>query len=190
MRNIDQNNTLKDLKAFKLFFENNYQLTSLIAYRYTHDIGAAEDIAQDIFANIWKRRNEIELKSSLRSYLLAAVKKAAIKYAKRKKTNIVSIEDNNIAELESILEEENYSNEELAIAISNAIEKLPTQRKKVFKLAYYEQLSYKEISKSLNVSVNTVKTHIKQSYKSLKSELSDKIFNLFYFFRRKKIKKN
>lgn len=188
MRDTDQNNTLKDLKAFKLFFETNYQLASLIAYRYTKDISSAEDITQDVFASIWKRRKEIALKSSLKSYLLAAVKKAAVKYIERKKENVISIEDKNMKDALEITEEENYSNEALAVAISNAIEKLPPQRRRVFKLAYYEQFSYKEIANELEVSVNTVKTHIVQSYKSLKVELSKKILNLIYFFKRKRRK--
>lgn len=190
MKNIDQNRTLKDLKAFELFFENNYQLASLIAYKYTKDIGIAEDLTQEVFASIWKRRNDINLKSSLRSYLLAAIRKAAIKHSERKKKNAILIEDKSIAEVQQIAEEENYSNEALAVAISNAIEKLPPRRRRVFKLAYYEQLSYKEIANELEVSVNTVKTHIVQSYKSLKVELSERVLNLIYLFRRNKTKKN
>ncbi len=189
MRKIDQNNPLNDLKAFKLFFETNYQLASLIAHRYTKDISIAEDITQDVFANIWNRRNEITLKTSLRSYLLAAIKKAAIKHSQRKRDNIVSIEEGSISETYEIDDEETFSNEELAVAINSAIEKLPPQQRRVFKLAYYEQLSYKEIATELEISTNTVKTHIVQSYKNLKNQLSDKFLNLFYILLRKKFKK-
>jgi RNA polymerase sigma-70 factor (ECF subfamily) len=52
-----------------------------------------------------------------------------------------------------------------------AIEKMPDQRRRILKMAAFEEKSYAEISKELGISVNTVKTQMSRAYKFLRNEL-------------------
>jgi RNA polymerase sigma-70 factor (ECF subfamily) len=62
---------------------------------------------------------------------------------------------------------------ELQNDIDLAISRLPEQTKKVFELKRYEDLSYEDISSQLDISVNTVKYHIKSATKLLREELKE-----------------
>lgn len=181
---------LKNKTGFKIFFEAHYHAASLVALRYVEDFSIAEDLTQDVFVSIWNRRKEINLKSGLKNYLFSAVRKSAIKYAQRKKGNTISLNEQigfDVIEDDSL--GNNYSEEELAVSVYNAIEKLPPKCRRVFKLAYFDQLSYKEIAAELEISVNTVKSQITQAYKALRMELEPVVFNLFFlsgrFFKKK-----
>lgn len=67
-----------------------------------------------------------------------------------------------------------------------AIEQLPPQGRAVFKKCFIENLSYKEAAEELNVSVNTIKTHVNHSLKRLRKDL-DRDVLLFFLQVRKKI---
>ncbi|TKG95336.1 RNA polymerase sigma-70 factor [Puteibacter caeruleilacunae] len=170
---------LKNLEEFKQFFEDNYQVATMVAMRYVDRVEIAEDLTQEVFMSMWMRRDSLQLKSSLKNYLFSAVKKSALKYLEREKGNTTSL--NEAIKVEDA-DEANYSKEELAVKVAEAIENLPTQCRRVFKLAYYDELSYNEIAEELEISVNTVKTQIKQAYRSLREQLSRYVFNLFFLF--------
>jgi RNA polymerase sigma-70 factor (ECF subfamily) len=57
--------------------------------------------------------------------------------------------------------------------IEKAIENLPEQSRMIFRMSRYEYLSNDEIATKLNISVNTVKTHISRSLKKLREQLED-----------------
>ncbi|MCL3781044.1 RNA polymerase sigma-70 factor [Prolixibacteraceae bacterium JC049] len=178
---------LKNKNSYRLFFEQNYQLANLIAMRYVHNVHIAEDIVQEVFLDLWQRRSVLHLKSSLKNYLLAAVRNSALKYVERDRNRWVNIEnerDLNISE-----EKKDYNREELAVNVYNAIEQLPPKCKKTFKLAYFDHLTYNEIAVELGISVNTVKTQIKQAYQGLRKQLAHYSVMLFsminHFFKKK-----
>lgn len=162
---------LKNSKSFKLFFENNYQVASLVALRYVDDVHVAEDIVQEVFLDLWQRRSALRLNSTLKSYLLGAVRNAALKYISREKNKWLNIEE--VESGTTTEEDKSYNKEELAVKIFNAIENLSPKCQQVFKLAYLDKLTYNEIATELNVSVNTVKTQMKLAYHSLREQLVD-----------------
>lgn len=66
---------------------------------------------------------------------------------------------------------ERYVMEELEAMISEKIALLPEECQKVFYLSRYENKSYAEIAEELNISINTVKYHIKNALSTLRKEL-------------------
>jgi RNA polymerase sigma-70 factor (ECF subfamily) len=71
---------------------------------------------------------------------------------------------------------------ELQNVVDLAVNRLPEQTKKVFELKRYENLSYEEISIQLNISINTVKYHIKNALKILREELGEYLTALILLF--------
>ena len=63
---------------------------------------------------------------------------------------------------------------ELELRLKNALDDLPPQSRKIFMMNRFDQLSYSEIAKELNISVNTVKTQMKRATKKLR-EIFDRI---------------
>lgn len=86
---------------------------------------------------------------------------------------------------QSISEElDEYKDYEPVMAeIMKAIEQLPEQGRKVFTKCFIENLSYKEAAEDLNVSVNTIKTHVVNSLKRLRKDLDKDSLLFFLLFR-------
>jgi len=59
--------------------------------------------------------------------------------------------------------------------VRRAVESLPTKQRAALILAYYQQLSYREVAQALNCSVGAVKTHMSRALATLAQRLPDSI---------------
>lgn len=171
-----------DKEAFKQVFDNYYQPLCLYANKILNDLGLAQDLVSESFVNCWEKRASIEIKSSLKNYLLLVVRNAALMHLRQTKEKHwrehLSLQEIDVAE-EHVKELEG---EEQVIRVHQAINKLPEQRRKILQLAVYNNLSYKEIATFLGISVNTVKTQMGRAYRFLKEELKGDQLTLFLLF--------
>lgn len=71
-----------DQKSFKAIFMKYYSPLVIFADRYIHSLSESEDVVQDMFFHLWKNRKNIQIKTSLRSLLLASVKNRSIDYVR------------------------------------------------------------------------------------------------------------
>ena len=137
------------------------------------DVQISEAVAEDVFFTLWEKRNEVLPVSSLRAYLMKAVRNHSIDYLRTQK-NELFLDLESVASRCFVREEdifERYVMEELEVMISEKIALLPEECQKVFYLSRYESKSYAEISEELGVSINTVKYHIKNALSTLRKEL-------------------
>jgi RNA polymerase sigma-70 factor (ECF subfamily) len=177
---------LGDEPSFEGFFKVNYHLACMVALRYVKSEQIAEDIVQETFVTLWQRRDELNIRSNLKSYLLNTVKNRSLNYLRDEK-QMDTITESGIPSDMIDDPNDNFSQEELAIHIGQAIDELPAQCKKIFQLAYHERLTYNEIASALNLSKNTIKTQMGIAYKMIRFKLSAYFLNLFCFsfFRQK-----
>lgn len=168
--------------SFESFFKQHYQLGCLVAMRYLKNEQEAEDIVQETFVYLWQKRDELKLERNPKGYLLNAVKNRTLNFVNRTK----KLDELSEKSLESLIDDDlnsDFSDEELAIQISQAIDALPAQCQKIFLLAYKDQLSYLEIASVLNLSKNTVKTQMGIAYKIIRFRLKEYFMSLFSIFR-------
>jgi len=160
--------------VFEDLFREWYSPLCRYAYSILRNMDEAEDVVQQTFYKLWDQRKEIEIRTSINSYLYRMVHNACLNKIKQIKTreehlSEYSLEQNDVEHnSESIL-----LNNELKKNIESAIDMLPPRCKEVFKLSRFEQLSYAEISDQLGISVNTVETQIVKALKSLRLSLKD-----------------
>jgi RNA polymerase sigma-70 factor (ECF subfamily) len=171
MRVQNQTNfKLTNLTTFEDFFNENYHTACLVALRYLKNQQEAEDVVQETFLYLWERRSQLQIQQNLKHYLLQAVKNRSINFLARER----KFQELNHNELEIIPAndaDETFDKEELAVLISKSIDKLPAQCKKIFLLAYVDNLTYKQIAEALNFSKNTIKTQMGIAYKQLRQSL-------------------
>jgi len=179
------NVSLENVKAFELFFKRNYHLSCLVALRYVKSPEVAEDIVQETFLYLWQKRAELKITRNLKSYLLNAVKNRSINYLQRER-QFDELTDSGFLVSFDEESEAQHAEDELAVQIASSIEFLPSQCKKIFLLAYQDNLTYSEIATTLSLSKNTVKTQMGIAYKILCTQLKSFVFSLFYFFNLKK----
>lgn len=160
-----------DEEAFELIFKKYYKLVYSYARYNIKDETACHDITQDIFTYLWEMRHKIEVKKTLKSYLLSASHNAGINYLK-KETNKRRHLSNFFHE--SAKKEDGYDiifEGALIESLNAIINKLPTQCKEIFYLSRLEGLKHKEIANKLNISPRTVETQIYRALRTIKSKL-------------------
>lgn len=174
-------------KAFEHLFHRYYQNMCVYATRILADDVAAEEIVQDLFVNIWEKRAQLEIKTSVKNYLVRAVKNQCLNLIKHNK-----IKD---AHARQVISQNEYNNEtdenfvevDLMEKIEESINSLPEKRQQIFRLSREEGLKYREIAEKLNVSIKTVETQMGLAMKTLREKLKhyNTFFTLFCVFIRK-----
>ena len=149
----------------------------------------SENIVQDVFGELWERKEILELPINIIAYLFTAIKNRCVDFLRRK-ILIKDIEDKLQEEYRLTLQAKYYSLEYLDLDIleeesieqilSKAIDALPEKCREIFIKNKIEGKKQKEIAAELNISINTVETQMGIAYKKLKTELKD-YFPLFLF---------
>jgi RNA polymerase sigma-70 factor (family 1) len=162
-----------DQEAFELIFDATYTMLCGISSRMTKRADLAEEIVDDVFYSFWKNREKITINTSFTPYLVAAVRNRSLDYLRRIKTDRSSTLDvaSDIASPETIASD-TMAYEELKDHITSAIQSLPPQCKLIFTLSREQELTYKEISIRLGLSIKTVDTQMGRALKHLRNELT------------------
>lgn len=181
MKLVEQKYRLS-LKEFEIFFRENFQAASLIAFRYISDRALVEDIVQESFVVLWEKQAQIFTnKDDLRKYLFVTVRNRTISYLRSVRVKQLDMEAC-LSEADQTDHEKLYDDEELALRILKATKKLPARCREIFMLAYLENLTYDHIAGRLSISKNTVKTQMVIAYRVLREELKEFYLNLLFLF--------
>lgn len=140
----------------------------------------------DVFLNIWQKRNRLKTIDNLSNYLYIATKNTSFNYLSkfRKERNTTLDEVLVRFEVDELTPETAFFTSEVRTEIEQAINQLPPKTKLVFQMAKVEGLKYKEIAEVLNISVNTIDNHIATAIKKLSvvlKNLSSEDTNLILF---------
>ena len=148
-----------DQQAFTILVERYTSTIYGHLVSYLKNVQEAEDITQEIFIALWKKRQQLPQIKNLSAYLFTATKNRAIN-AFRNKLN--TLEEPPADTIGSLLAtpSDHLEYRELYRALMAGIAKLPPRRKQVFTMSRVTGLSYEEIATSLGISRSAVKQHI------------------------------
>jgi RNA polymerase sigma-70 factor (ECF subfamily) len=166
-----------DQSIFKLLFHSYYKPLSSYALTFIKYADVDEEIVQEIFIKIWENRNDLNISSSLRSYLFRCVHNNCINYikhieVKNKQTREITEDIFYHSELANLSSSgsslEMIVSGELEACLEKVIHNLPGECRRIFILKRYEQLTNQEIADQLNISINTVKTQLLRAFEKLR----------------------
>ncbi|MBI9057193.1 MAG: RNA polymerase sigma-70 factor [Labilibaculum sp.] len=166
---------------FEELFKENYDSLFYYAYSIVNDDELAKDLVNDSFEEIWNRRKKLDVSYSIKSFLYRVVKNRCLNHLKKQEVEQKYIDR---AKHTNAGQDEFRDYEPVMAEIMKAIEQLPEQGRKVFTKCFIENLSYKEAAEELNVSVNTIKTHVKSSLKRLRNDLDKESLLFFLLFKK------
>lgn len=163
-----------DVTAFEMFFRTYYKPLCNYAYTFIQDKDEAEEIVQSAFLSVWEKRQSIDIKTSLKSYLYTMVRNTSLNVIKHEKIKQKYVGESLAVDARSY---EGVSqaviSSELETRIQQAMEVLPEQCRLVFKLSRLEELKYAEIAEQLNISIKTVENHMGKALKIMREQLKD-----------------
>jgi RNA polymerase sigma-70 factor (ECF subfamily) len=166
-----------DSSAFSYLFKKYYKPLYHFAGRFVKDIQIAEQISQSVFVDLWVKRQHLEIRSSFKSYLYQMTRNLSLNHLKKAVKTIPLENAQNFQEKAEKNPENILVEKEFQLAVHQAIEKLPAQCRQVYIMKRYDHLKSDEIARILNISVNTVKTHMRRALKSLLEQLTPNLKN-------------
>lgn len=160
--------------ALRQIFNRHYPLLLTDIYRLIPDESTCEDLAQELFVDLWNKRESIDIHTSLRAYLRrAAVNKSLNHIKSSKRIQFDDPEDlNRIPDSTEQDIQLKASQESIESALHAAIDTLPEKCRLVFNLSRFDQLSHKEIAEQLGISVKTIENQITKAMKTLRDVMT------------------
>lgn len=169
-----------DLNAFEMVFREYYKPLVRYGNTFLRDTAETEDVVQQVFVSFWEKRGEMNIHSSIRAMLYASVRNACLnklKHFKIRQQHEVEILNAN----KDVHSEDLTQFNELNKQLHQAIEKMPEQCGRIFKMSRFEQLRYQEIADQLGISVKTVENQMGKALKIAREHLSDYLPLLILF---------
>ncbi|PKO96053.1 MAG: RNA polymerase sigma-70 factor [Bacteroidetes bacterium HGW-Bacteroidetes-7] len=162
-----------NIETFEKVFKENYSPLLYYSAGITGRIEVAEEIIQELFYQIWKDREKINILSSLKGYLYSAVKNRSLQYCERLRNENNYKESIKSAPLSTSghSPQENLEASELEGIIKQTMDKMPERRLKIFKMHRFENRRYAEIAQNLSVSVKTVEAEMTKALKALRKDI-------------------
>lgn len=163
--------------AWKELFDTYYTKLCYVAVDYVSDDFIAEAIVGDVMYNLWTIRKRLDIHTSLEGYLRNAVRNACKNYLQLKN---VKLEKDSIDDRTADSPDISYNgtdplslllDNELQEKINAAIDDLPDDCGRVFRMSRKEGLSNAEIAQQLGISINTVKYHMRNALHLLRQAL-------------------
>ncbi|SEM26286.1 RNA polymerase sigma-70 factor, ECF subfamily [bacterium A37T11] len=175
-----------DHRAFTQIYHRYFRLMAIQAEKILQQEEAVYDLLQNIFTDLWERREQLLIHGSLKGYLHTAVRNGAL--------NEIRLSKNHAAKLDLlihyVLVEEPAADtlvrsKQLTEAINLEVAKLPERTREALQLSRDGGHSHAEIAQKMGISKSTVKTHINNALHQLAEKLSSFfIFLIIYILHR------
>lgn len=176
-----------DLKAFEQIYDAFYVYLCTVATAYIFDRDAAQEVVNDVFINLWNRRENVTF--PITPYLKKSVQNRSLNYIRSLQSRerilcdaneqLYKFQEEYITSTDtplSVLEQKEMDN-----LILDAINDLPERCRAIFKDNLYNNKSYDEIAESYGITESTVRVQIKIALTKVKEALYP-ILTCFFFF--------
>lgn len=162
----------KDRQTFESYYKEHYKFFYLAACQYLGDSGAAQEAVNDIFVRLWQDADKIAIQSSLRSYLYRSVVNRCLNELDKSKRDRRQQQEA-VRRMDTAVEWKEMEDNELKLRLFQAIDQLPEQCRKVFRMSRFEELKQQDIADRLGISIKTVKNHITHALQQLHKVLAE-----------------
>jgi RNA polymerase sigma-70 factor, ECF subfamily len=173
-----------DKASFSIVFTQYYKDLVTFSYGIVRNLNTAEEIVQDVFIKLWENRASLIIDRSLKSYLLKSVQNHSLNWLQHLKVQSRFVSYTRDHQLLSNNETENYIlHSELEHNLQEALNKIPLEYARAFRMNRFENLSYPEIAQILGVSTRTIEVRISKALSFLRNELKEFLLLVIFLLR-------
>lgn len=169
-------------QAFKKLVETHQKLVVNTCYGMVQNREDAQDIAQDVFIEVYRNIQKFKGDSKLSTWLYRIAVNRSLNHIRDNKKNKwfysfedeVAVKSKHLQQLESSKSDRpefELENKQRTLILHEAINSLPENQKVAFTLSKYEELSYQEIAEVMDLSVSSVESLLFRAKKGLQNKL-------------------
>lgn len=161
-----------DTEAFAAIYQKYWKKLFDSCYKRIYFREESEEIVQELFVNLWEKRESLTITVSLEAYFFGALRYAVFNWIRSQKVRdsyFDALLNHSEISLNDI--EDGLYYEELSGAWERSIEELPDKLRLVYQLSRKENLTYKEISIQLNTPLDTVEKRLGRAMKIIRDNL-------------------
>ncbi len=166
-----------DDEAFSTLVQKHQKSVHALVWRKVNDFHHAEEITQDTFLQAYKKLSTLKNPNQFAGWLYVIANRRCINWLQRHKPAMQSLEDTSVAEIEEssyihyAAEQREAADTEYRYEIvQKLLSKLPESERTVVTLYYLGEMTAKEISKFLGVSVNTTTSRLRRARERLQKD--------------------
>jgi RNA polymerase sigma-70 factor, ECF subfamily len=157
-----------DRAAFAMLVRQHQRAVYSLGLRMLSDRFQAEDLAQEVFLQLYRSLSSVESEAHLAFWLRRVTINRAIDRLRREPPGASAA----LAEADSLAGESAEVDPILERRLRSLLRELPPAARAVVLLRYQEELDPTEIARTLKMSVNTVKSHLRRSLALLRVRLA------------------
>jgi len=170
-RALQQRIRAGDESAFDTVFRTHYAHLVRMAESVVREHALAEEVAQEVMLELWRRRETLQVEQTFRAYLLRSTRNRALNHVRHQR---IVAREAAIAAIDAPSApsaEDEVLGTELEQAVRAAIDGLPKKCREVFLLSRDHGLKYAEIAVALEISAKTVEKRMGQALAELRQRL-------------------
>ena len=157
-----------DAAAFGVLVRRHQRLVYSLALRMVSDRHQAEDLAQEVFLQLYRSLDALESDEHVEFWLRRVTMHRAIDRLRREPRYLAAP----LTEAEQVMSESDAADPLLARRLRTLLEELSPAARAVIVLRYQQDLDPVEIGRTLKMPVNTVKSHLKRALVQLRERMT------------------
>ena len=173
-----------DRKSFQILVETYQRMVVNTCLGIVHNKADAEDLAQDVFLEIFRTAENFRGDSKISTWLYRIATNRSLNFVRnnKRKRFFQSIEDtftggrnrnSEISENRVDQPDPNITDQQRSDLLHRAIDRLPEKQRIAFTLNKYEELPYQQIAEIMEISLASVESLIHRAKKNLQEQLLD-----------------
>ena len=172
-----------DIKAMEELYHRHYKVLYRYGYKVCRDKEITQDCLQEVFFQLWNKKDSLRPVQSVRFYLMKWLKRELLTEIKKsqKESPLQFTNDDALGvslSVEDVIELSD-TDEKKTRVIHQAMADLSPREREVIYMRFFLELTYDEICKTLNLSYQVVMNYVHRALKALrKSDLLNKIFTM------------
>ncbi len=164
--------------TFEDMFRSYFQDLMRFVCSYVNDEEVAKDIVHDVFFAVLRNKKHLDASYSMKSYLFTLSRNYALNYLKH--LRVVAMSEREVVEVLENTGDELDVYEERVSRLNEKMAELPEKQREVLIKCFVDGRKYQEVADEMEISVNSLKTHISRGLKFLRNELREDVILLMF----------
>jgi RNA polymerase sigma-70 factor (ECF subfamily) len=171
-RDLQERIRAGDERAFDSVFRTHYAHLVRVAESMLRERALAEEIAQEVMLELWRRRESLVVEQTFAAYLVRSTRNRALNHIRHQRVVAREAAAAAIEPQASRSAEDELLGVEFQQAVREAMDALPEKSREVFRLSREQGLKYAEIASVLEISVKTVEKRMGRALSELRERLA------------------